>query len=119
MLYSCYDLLKPDVVLEMAWRNGLHDFTMPFMINMLSQQTATIESLKRDNEERKAREASQQKDEESIPILGGQRLMLTQGPGNAPSPQPYSNGIPPQMTGLPPMATGMGMQGVAGGFRAF
>jgi clathrin heavy chain len=89
------------------------------MINMLAQQTATIEILKRDNEERKAREASQQKDEESMPILGGSRLLLTQGPGNTPSPQPYANGIPAQMTGVPPMATGMGMQGVAGGFRAF
>jgi clathrin heavy chain len=28
MMYACYDLLKPDVVLEMSWRNGLHDFTM-------------------------------------------------------------------------------------------
>jgi clathrin heavy chain len=28
MLYACYDLLRPDVILEMSWRNGLHDFTM-------------------------------------------------------------------------------------------
>jgi clathrin heavy chain len=73
----------------------------PFMINMLSQQTATIELLKKDNEERKAREASQQKDEDSTPILGGSRLMLTQGPiSNAPSPAPYANGIAPQATGF-------------------
>ena len=60
------------------------------MINMLSKQFATIELLKKDNEERKAREAAQQKDEDSTPILGGSRLMLTQGPGSsAPSPGPY------------------------------
>jgi clathrin heavy chain len=71
------------------------------MINMLSQQTATIELLKKDNEERKAREASQQKDEDSTPILGGSRLMLTQGPiSNAPSPAPYANGIASQATGF-------------------
>lgn len=72
------------------------------MINMISQQTATIELLKKDNEERKAREKSQQKDEDSAPILGS-RLMLTQGPiTNAPSPGPYgqSNGIAPQATGF-------------------
>jgi len=72
------------------------------MINMLSQQTATIELLKKDNEERKAREATQQKDEDSTPILGS-RLMLTQGPIiNAPSPGPYgqANGIAPQATGF-------------------
>jgi clathrin heavy chain len=89
------------------------------MINMLSQQTAAIEMLKRDNEERKAREASQQKEEDNTPILGGSRLLLTQGPGtSSPAPQPYANGVPPQMTGLP-MATGMGVAGMQGGFRAF
>lgn len=73
------------------------------MINMLSQQFTTIELLKKDNEERKAREASQQKEEDNAPIMGGSRLMLTQGPiGGAPSPAPYGqpNGIAPQMTGF-------------------
>lgn len=73
------------------------------MINMLSQQVSTIEMLKKDNEERKAREASQQKQDEDAPIMGGTRLMLTQGPvGNAPSPAPYqqTNGIAPQITGF-------------------
>ena len=66
------------------------------MINMLSRQHATIEQLKKDNEERKAREAAQQKDEDNTPILGGSRLMLTQGPASgAPSPGPYGrpNGV--------------------------
>jgi len=75
---------------------------MPYMINFLSRQAATIETLKKDNEERKAREASQQKEEESTPILGS-RLMLTQGPvSSAPSPSPYgqANGIAAQATGF-------------------
>ncbi|KAF4309669.1 hypothetical protein GTA08_BOTSDO02967 [Botryosphaeria dothidea] len=100
MLYACYDLIRPDVILEVSWRNGLNDFTMPYMINFLAQQAATIEQLKKDNEERKAKEQSQQKNEESTPILGASRLMLTQGP-SAPSPAPYgqANGIAPQATG--------------------
>lgn len=100
MLYACYDLIRPDVILEVSWRNGLHDFTMPYMINFLAQQAATIELLKKDNEERKTREQSQQKNEENTPILGASRLMLTQGP-SAPSPAPYgqANGIAPQTTG--------------------
>ncbi|KAL1987693.1 hypothetical protein VTN96DRAFT_2934 [Rasamsonia emersonii] len=101
MLYACYDLIRPDVVLEISWRHGLHDFTMPYMINMLAQQTATIELLKKDNEERKAREKSQQKEEDHTPIMGS-RLMLTQGPASAPSPGPFqqTNGITPQATGF-------------------
>jgi clathrin heavy chain len=102
MLYACYDLLPLDVVMEISWRHGLNDFTMPFMISYMSQQSATIETLRKDNEERKAREASQMKEEDNAPILGG-RLMLTQGPVNAPSPTPYghTNGITPQPTGFP------------------
>lgn len=90
--------------MELSWRHGLNDFTMPFMISYMSQQAATITELKKDNEERKAREAAQTHDEDSTPILGGGRLMLTQGPASsAPSPAPYgqANGITPQPTGFP------------------
>jgi len=101
MLYACYDLIRPDVLMEVSWRHGLNDFTMPYMINFMSQQVRTIELLKKDNEERKAREASQQKEEENTPILGGSRLMLTQGPAPSASPVPFgqTNGITPQPTG--------------------
>ena len=103
MLYACYDLIRVDVVMELSWRHGLTDFTMPFMINFLSQQAATIEILKKDNEERKAREKSQEKEESNAPILGGSRLMLTQGPsaGRTQSPAPFTqtNGFAPQPTG--------------------
>lgn len=101
MLYACYDLIPLDVVMEVSWRHGLNDFTMvceangsfgelqaniyqPFMINFMSQQATTIETLRKDNDERKLKEASQQKTEEETPILGN-RLMLTQGSmGGAP-----------------------------------
>ena len=118
MLYACYELIPIDVVMEVSWRHGLNDFTMvsmptksrllrltkiqPFMINMMSQQAGLLDTLKKDNDERKAREASQQKDTENTPILGGSRLMLTQGPmGSATSPAPYGqpNGIAAQPTG--------------------
>lgn len=61
--------------------------------------------LKKDNEERKAREASHKKEEDNTPILGGSRLMLTQGPATpAPVPMAYgqANGITPQATGFRP-----------------
>lgn len=108
MLYSCYELIRPDVILEMSWRHGLNDFTMPYMINMLSQQVRTIETLKKDNEERKAKEAANQKEEDNTPVLGASRLMLTQGPGGAPAPPPPNNptGFGGQTNGITPQATG-------------
>lgn len=109
MLYACYDLIPLHTVMEISWRHGLNDFTMPFMINYMSQQASTITELKRDNDERKAREASEKKDEDSGPILGQSRLLLTQGSmPSAPSPSPYSqpNGIMPQPTGYNNMVGG-------------
>ena len=101
MLYACYDLLPFHVVMELSWRNGLNDFTMPFMISYMAQQSATIDQLKKDNDARNAREAAEKKDEDTGPILGGSRLMLTQGPGQPTSPASYAqtNGIMPQPTG--------------------
>ncbi|KAH7368368.1 clathrin heavy chain [Plectosphaerella cucumerina] len=102
MLYACYDLLRPDLILEMSWRHGLHDFTMPYMINMLSQQTKELALLKADNEARKAKEKEQEKTEDNTPILGGNRLMITAGPGGQPqSPAAFgqTNGFAPQPTG--------------------
>lgn len=104
MLYACYDLIRPDLVLEISWRHGLHDFTMPYMINMLSQQTKELAILKADNEARKAKEAAQEKHEDETPILGGNRLMITAGPGAgagniSPAPFAQTNGFAPQPTG--------------------
>lgn len=108
MLYSCYDLIRPDVVLELSWRHGLHDFTMPYMINLLCQQTKELAALKADNEARKTKESEKEKDESTGPILGGNRLMITAGPasamGGTPSPAPPyggpANGFGPQPTGF-------------------
>lgn len=101
MLYACNDLIPLHTAMELSWRHGLNDFTMPFMINYMYQQAATIEMLKKDNDERKAREAANKTEEDKGPILGQSRLMLTQGPMQTGSPAPYgqTNGIMPQPTG--------------------
>lgn len=102
MLYACYDLIRPDIVLELSWRNGLNDFTMPYMINLLCQQTRELATLKADNEARKAKEKEQEKVEDNTPILGGGRLMITAGPTSghtSPAPFGQTNGFAPQPTG--------------------
>ena len=42
MLNTCYDLIKPDVVLELAWRNGMTDYAMPFLINTIREYTTKV-----------------------------------------------------------------------------
>merc|ERR1719174_2089236 len=54
-LYTCYPLLRSDVVLEVAWRNGLQDFAMPFMVQTMREMTTKIDMLV--EKERKKEEA--------------------------------------------------------------
>ena len=75
-LFTCYDLLKPDVVTELAWRNDMMDFAMPYLIQVMREYMTKVDSLSKDNQQRKA-------DEESnppTPAMGMPQLMLG-GPG--------------------------------------
>lgn len=31
---KCYDLLRPDVILELAWKHKIMDFAMPYLIQV-------------------------------------------------------------------------------------
>jgi clathrin heavy chain len=34
-LYTCFDQMRPDVVLETAWKNNIMDYAMPYLIQVL------------------------------------------------------------------------------------
>lgn len=55
-LYTCYDLLRPDVVLELGWRNNMMDFAMPFMIQSMRETMNKLEMLEKANNNRNAKE---------------------------------------------------------------
>eukprot|EP00761_Pharyngomonas_kirbyi_P011776 gb/GECH01011802.1/.p1 GENE.gb/GECH01011802.1/~~gb/GECH01011802.1/.p1 ORF type:complete len:1690 (+),score=396.56 gb/GECH01011802.1/:1-5070(+) len=44
-LYTCYDLISPDVALELAWRENSIDFVMPFMVQTLKEYTTKVDDL--------------------------------------------------------------------------
>ncbi|XP_012517284.1 PREDICTED: clathrin heavy chain 2-like, partial [Propithecus coquereli] len=44
-LFTCYDLLHPDVVLELAWRHNLIDFTMPYFIQVMREYLSKVDKL--------------------------------------------------------------------------
>lgn len=44
-LYHCYDILRPDAVLEMAWRNKLSDYAMPYLIQSFSDLHTKVDQL--------------------------------------------------------------------------
>lgn len=57
-LFTCYDLVKPDVALEVAWSNGLMDMAMPYMIQFLRDYSSKVDLLMRERKE--AQEASKE-----------------------------------------------------------
>lgn len=45
--YTCFDLLRPDVVLEYAWRAGFIDFAMPYFIQVTRDLTYRVENVQK------------------------------------------------------------------------
>ncbi|XP_063389165.1 clathrin heavy chain [Cydia fagiglandana] len=102
-LYQCYDLLKPDVVIELAWRHNIMDFAMPFLIQTVRELTTKVEKL----EEADAKRSTESAENDTKPAMMMEpQLMLTAGPSmaypgvpaqaspyayaaQAPSPAPY------------------------------
>jgi len=92
MLYKCYELLRPDVVLELAWKNKIQDFAMPYFIQILREYSGRIERLEKAELERKEELKEQQ--QRNGPLMESQ-LMLTGVPHVA-----YPTGIAPQFSGV-------------------
>lgn len=44
-LFTCYDLVRPDVALELAWRHRLIDFVMPFLIQYVKEVDSKLKEL--------------------------------------------------------------------------
>ncbi|CAL8082433.1 unnamed protein product [Calicophoron daubneyi] len=101
-LYRCYDLLRPDVVLELAWRNGLTDMAMPFIIQSMRELTTKVDHLENSEKTRAAEEEKAEQAVNPLVMRGEPQLMLT-GPGGA---------IPPVL--MNPAAVGQPVYGVAG-----
>ncbi|KAI8807650.1 hypothetical protein BJ742DRAFT_811431 [Cladochytrium replicatum] len=96
-LYACYDLLRPDVVLEVAWRHGWQDFSMPFMIQVMREYFTKVDTLEKVNQELLTKNEEKEKESTLITPGGvGNPLMLTYG-----SPAPYGGAAPPGGMGFP------------------
>lgn len=105
-LFQCYDLLRPDVILELSWRHNIMTFAMPYMIQVMREYTAKVDKL----EQADAMRGDDEEKEERPILLEQPQLMLTAGPGMGMPPQaayaPGMYAVPPQ--GYPPMP-GYGM----------
>ncbi|KAJ1841820.1 Clathrin heavy chain, partial [Coemansia sp. RSA 486] len=44
-LFTCYDLVRSDVVMELAWRHGLTNEAMPYFINLVREYQNKVDTL--------------------------------------------------------------------------
>ena len=44
-LFQCYDLLHPDVILELAWKHNIMDFAMPYLIQVTQDKSKSFSSI--------------------------------------------------------------------------
>lgn len=114
-LYTCYELIRPDVVLEMAWRHNMMDFAMPYMIQSFRQFSdelggvraklqAQDDAIKVEAEAQKKVEAEQQNTDAAFvgnvsynPMM--EPLALAPPPGGM--YQQQQQGYPQQQQGFP------------------
>ena len=69
MLFQCYDLIHPDIVMEHAWRHDIMQFAMPYFIQGTREYISKVDELKElvDN---KLEEATQSKSQQSSLVYG-------------------------------------------------
>jgi len=122
-LYSCYSLLTADVVMELAWRNNLMDFAMPFLIQSVADYNGQLSAITKkleeaDNKIKEEEEARKQIEEEEQELYNvGTPNLLAPPPGGmvgggmmgAPMMDPGMGMGAPMMGGGMPMGGGMGM----------
>merc|ERR1712129_6975 len=107
-LFTCFELIRPDVVLELSWRYGLIEYCMPFMVQTFRTFNDKLDSLytkielqekKIEDDEKKQNEAKNEAmNATAKQLMGGGRLMLTAGPQ---IPQQQHNPYMPQQQQQP------------------
>jgi len=108
MLFTCYELIRPDVVLELAWRNGLMDYAMPFMIQSFRQFTEKVSFLTtkieehekvRESDRKEQQQAQQDHGPSTLSVQVPQYLALTAAPTG------FQQNIQPQFNTFGPLGS--------------
>ncbi|RXI08790.1 hypothetical protein DVH24_022934 [Malus domestica] len=108
-LFVCYDLIRPDIALELAWMNNMIDFAFPYLLQFIREYTGKVDELVKDKiEAQKEVKAKEQEDKE---VIAQQNMYAQLLPLALPAPpMPGMGGgmgggyaPPPPMGGMPPM----------------
>mmetsp|Transcript_13917 Transcript_13917/g.39575 ORF Transcript_13917/g.39575 Transcript_13917/m.39575 type:complete len:1722 (+) Transcript_13917:173-5338(+) len=97
-LYNCYDFIRPDVAMELAWKTKNMEYCMPYLVQVLREYTSKIDELEKLSKEKAE---SEETEIEGTTVVPQHPPLGVQATG-------YMVG--PQQTGMMPQATGYGMQ---------
>ncbi|EFA76771.1 clathrin heavy chain [Heterostelium album PN500] len=64
-LYTCYDFVKPDVVLELAWRNNIINHAFPYIIQYVKEINTNVSTLMDDLKARQ-KKSEEEKEQQHI-----------------------------------------------------
>lgn len=87
MLFTCYELLRPDFVLETAWTCGKLDFAMPYLIQFLRDFTGKMDKVTAHLEE--SRQAADADAKEAKEAQAQQNMYAQLMPLALPAPGDY------------------------------
>ena len=81
MLYTCYELVQPDVALEVAWRYGLMEYVMPYFIQFVKDISNRIEQVKKSTDDIKKKDEKQEQEAMDKPLDFGMAMDMSMFPG--------------------------------------
>uniref|UniRef100_A0A6A7FZ08 Clathrin heavy chain n=1 Tax=Hirondellea gigas TaxID=1518452 RepID=A0A6A7FZ08_9CRUS len=110
-LFTCYEFVRPDVVLELAWRHNLMNFAMPFMIQTFQQFESRINELEKVNSVKNDVEKEKDKEEAKQSELQMQRRADLMGPNPTLAIASSAHWQPHEMMGGGATGAGMHMAG--------
>ncbi|KAF3660335.1 Clathrin heavy chain 1 [Capsicum annuum] len=109
-LFVCYDLIRPDVALELAWMNNMIDFAFPYLLQFIREYTGKVDELIKDKIE--AQKEAMAKENEEKDVMKQQNMYAQLLPLALPAPPMPGMGGPGMGGGFtppPPPMGGMGM----------
>jgi clathrin heavy chain len=110
-LYTCYDLIRPDVALELAWFNGIIDFAVPYVLQFMREYTGKVDELIKDRELAQLEVKEKQKDEKDVIAQTNMYAQLLPLALPAPPMPGMGGGYDPGYGGMPQMPA-YGMPGM-------
>ncbi|GMP89740.1 hypothetical protein CsSME_00041171 [Camellia sinensis var. sinensis] len=108
-LFVCYDLIRPDVALELAWMNNMIDFSFPYLLQFIREYTSKVDELVKHKIDTLGEVKAKEKEEKEM--VAQQNMYAQLLPLALPAPPVPGMGGPGMGGGFapPPPMGGMGM----------